>query len=287
MVILPVLERVTRAVLVARGTRSRHVQTPVGRLHVYDTPGAGSLHPVVMLHGIATSAAPFASVMARLRPLSRRILAPDAPGHGLSGEPLVPLSPEALLESIAHVLDRELREPAVLVGCSLGGAIALRYALLRPERVAALVLGSPGGAPVEDPGERARFLGSFELSDSADARAFFARLHHEVPWYAGVLAPELVRLFARPAVRSLLGAVQPEHFFKPEELEGLRMPIHVVWGQSDRVIPSVCLSFFKKHLPSHASFEEPTGVGHSPHLEAPGLFAAAIERKLRELSAGN
>jgi pimeloyl-ACP methyl ester carboxylesterase len=85
-------------------------------------------------------------------------------------------------------------------------------------------------------------------------------------------------------VRALLGAIRPEHFFQPGELGALAMPIQVVWGRSDRVIPQACLEFFKKNLPPHAGFEEPERVGHSPHIEDPRGFAATIERMLARIS---
>lgn len=284
MVVMPVLERVTRVVLVRRGVESRHIDTPVARMHVYDAPGTGAHPPVVLLHGIGASASPFAPVLARLRKSTRRVLAVDAPGHGLSGTPHTTLDPERLFEAIQYVLDRELTEPAVLVGCSLGGAMALKYAMARPDNVAGLMLASPGGAPVDDPEERERFLRLFEVENLRDARAFLERLHHEVPWYGRFLGPDLVRLFKNPSVRSILRTVRPEHFFKPEDFSGLKMPIRVIWGRSDRVIPATCLEFFKKNLPPHAVFEEPHGVGHSPHTEAPRLFMAAIRKTLDEAS---
>lgn len=282
MVVLPVLERVTRAVLVRRGVESRHVDTPIARVHVYDAPGEGSRKPVVLLHGIGTSASPFAPILARLRKSSRRVLALDAPGHGLSSTPIRSLDPERLFESIAHVLDRELQEPAVLVGCSLGGAMALKYAQQRPGNVAGLMLASPGGAPVDDPEERERFLRLFQVENLADARAFLERLHHVVPWYGPLIGPDLIRLFKNPSVRSILRTVRPEHFFKAEDFSALEMPIRVLWGRSDRVIPNSCLDFFKKNLPVHTVFDEPHGVGHSPHTEAPRLFMAAIHKSLEE-----
>lgn len=287
MVVMPFFERVTRVVLTRRGVESRHVDTPIARVHVYDAPGEGRRKPVVLLHGIGASASPFAPVLARLRQSSRRVLALDNPGHGLSSTPRATLDPERLFEAIAHVLDLELREPAVLVGCSLGGAMALRYAQHRPQNVAGLMLASPGGAPVEDPDERERFLRLFEVENLRDAKAFLERLHHEVPWYGPLLGPDLVRLFKNPSVRSILRTVRPEHFFKPGDFAALDMPIRVVWGRSDRVIPASCLEFFKQNLPAHTVFEEPHGVGHSPHTEAPRLFMSAIYKTLEEASRSN
>jgi len=284
MVVLPVLERVARVVLVRRGVESRHVETPIGRVHLYDAPGTGSGKPIVLLHGIAASASPFAPVLARLRKSSRRVLALDSPGHGLSSTPRTTLDPERLFQSIAHVLDHELHESALLVGCSLGGAMAIKYAQQRPGQVAALMLASPGGAPVDDPDERQRFLRLFEVQNLRDARVFLERLHHEVPWYGPLIAPDLIRLFNNPSVRSILRSVRPEHFFKPEDFQSLTMPIRVMWGRSDRVIPASCLEFFKKHLPAHAVFDEPHGVGHSPHIEAPREFIAAVHKSLEDAS---
>jgi pimeloyl-ACP methyl ester carboxylesterase len=285
MVVLPVLERVTRAVLVRRGVESRHIDTPVARVHLYNAPGEGTRKPVVLLHGIGASASPFALTLARLRKTSRRVIAIDAPGHGLSSQPRTNLCPEKLFEALLHVLDQELDEPALVVGNSLGGAMALKYAQQRPERVAGLVLSSPGGAPVEDPAERERFLRSFEIETLRDAREFLERLNHEMPWYGPLLAPDLIRLFKNPAVRSILRSVRPEHFFKPEDLSSLSMPIRVLWGRSDRIIPASCLEFFKQNLPAHTVFEEPHGIGHSPHTEDPRMFLTAIRKSLEHVSS--
>ncbi len=284
MVLLHVLDRVTRAMLVRRGVESRYVETPIARMHVYDAPGEGTAAPVVFLHGIAASSSPYAPILARLRKTSRRVIALDAPGHGLSSAPRVKLIPERLFEALSYVLDRELDTPAVVVGCSLGGAMALRYAQRRPDRVAGLVLASPGGAPVLDPEERERFLRGFVLEGVRDAQAFLERLHHEVPWYGPLVAPDVVRMFKNPAVRSILDALEPQHFFTPGEFASLTMPIHVLWGKSDRVIPQCCLGFFKEHLPAHTVFSEPEGIGHSPHIEDPKAFTEVVIEALQRAS---
>ncbi|HSN97017.1 MAG TPA: hypothetical protein VLS89_01930, partial [Candidatus Nanopelagicales bacterium] len=87
MVIIPLVERLTRRALTAQGVRSRWVETSVARLHAYDAKGAGRLPTMVVLHGISSSAAAFAPLLTRLRPRARRVLAPEAPGHGFSDPP--------------------------------------------------------------------------------------------------------------------------------------------------------------------------------------------------------
>ena len=284
MVLLSVLDHVTRAMLVRRGVESRFVETPIGRLHLYDARGEGSSTPVVFLHGIASSSAVYGPALARVRKASRRVLAVDAPGHGLSSAPWVTLGPERLFEALSHVLDRELDAPALVVGNSLGGAMALRYAQRSPERVAGLVLTSPGGAPITDPEEHERFLRGFVLESVRDARDFLGRLNHAMPWYGPLVAPDVKRMFKNPAVRSILDSLEPRHFFAPGELASLPMPIHVIWGKSDRVIPPCCLGFFKENLPPHTVFEEPEGIGHSPHTEDPKGFMQLVLRALERVS---
>src|SRR5580700_6315647 len=135
-VLIPLMERVGRAALRSRGLTTLDVDTPLGPVHVYDGPGRGSLPPVVLLHGIGSSATPFAPLIARLLPNVQRVIAPDYPGHGFSADPASEVTPVALFEAMTGVLDHLVDTPALVVGNSLGGAIALHYAVTRPERVA-------------------------------------------------------------------------------------------------------------------------------------------------------
>src|SRR5690348_4715930 len=132
MALLPVAERLARRALNARGIESRFVDTRLARHHLYDAKGSGTLPTVVVLHGISSAATPFAPLLRRLLPHFRRVIAPEAPGHGFSGEPRAPLTVDTLFESMTELLDRELAEPAIVFGNSLGGAVAFAYAIERP-----------------------------------------------------------------------------------------------------------------------------------------------------------
>ena len=200
-VLIPLMERVGRAALRSRGLTTRDVDTPLGPVHVYDGPGQGSLPPVVLLHGIGSSATPFAPLIARLLPNVRRVIAPDYPGHGFSADPASEVTPVALFEAMTGALDRLVDTPALVVGNSLGGAIALHYAVTRPERVAGLVLLSPAGAKSTDE-EWRQLVTSFDLRSRAEAVAFLERLYHRMPLVARLVAHELAdATMNRPAVR--------------------------------------------------------------------------------------
>ncbi len=284
MALLSLIERIAHRAMIASGIQSRFVETPIAKLHVYDAPGKGTLPPVVVLLGISSAAAAYGPLIQRLRGRVRRVVAPEAPGHGRSGEPTVPLTPETLFESMSELLDRTLDEPAVVFGCSLGGGLALYYALARPERVLGLMLASPAGAMMSAE-ELDRLLSAFRLTSRADASAFLARLYHRAPWYSPLVAPDLIKLFARPVITSFTSAVRPDHLFTAEQLRSLAMPVHLLWGRSDRLMPASNLEFYRKSLPAHAVIEEPERIGHCPHLDDPGALADMIVKLAREVAS--
>jgi len=80
-------------------------------------------------------------------------------------------------------------------------------------------------------------------------------------------------MFARPVITSFTSTVKPEHLFTAEQVGSLAMPVHLLWGRSDRLMPPSSLEFYRKSLPRHAIIEEPYGIGHCPHLDDPGSLA--------------
>src|SRR6185295_6558260 len=187
--LMPLAERVGRRALWRRGAKSQWPMTRYGRMHCYDAPGAGPLPTIALLHGLGAGATPFGPLLMRLRKDVRRVLAPDQLGHGFSAGRTAPLTPASLLEATRQTLDRLLDEPAIVVGNSLGGAVAVRYALSSPRNVKALVLVSPAGAPCDD-AEWRDLKRLFAMSSRADAAVFFRRVYHEPPWFLALVAHE-------------------------------------------------------------------------------------------------
>jgi pimeloyl-ACP methyl ester carboxylesterase len=111
---------------------------------------AGAGKPLVLVHGLGGAAANWLA-LAPLLLAGRRLVVPELPGHGAS-EPL-PAAPS--LNAYADRIGLLLDEPAAVVGHSLGGAIALRLAIRRPELVSALVLA--GAAGISSGTRRARY----------------------------------------------------------------------------------------------------------------------------------
>ncbi|HZL16285.1 MAG TPA: alpha/beta hydrolase [Polyangia bacterium] len=273
--LLSTAERAGRWVLNLRGFRSRAVPTTAGLLHVYDARGPRELPTIVLLHGLGSAATAFGPLLTRLLPHAGRVMAPDLPGHGFSHAPTATLTPARLYSALCEVLAALVPEPMVLVGTSLGGALALRYALEHPARLAALALISPAGAQMT-PSEWDDLRSIFAIDSADGARRLLERLYHRAPWYLSVLAPGLRNVMQRAAVRDVMGAATPDDLPTPDGLRQLSMPILLLWGQSERLLPASSLSYFRRHLPEHAVIEEPAGFGHSPHFDDPARLAARL-----------
>jgi len=284
--ILPAAERLLRFGMNVRGMASRWIEVDGMRVHLYDGRGRGDLPTTVLIHGLGAAGSSFAGLAAKLRPHVKRVIVPELPGHGLSTHPGERrVTPELVLDTISAALDRVVDEPVVVVGNSLGGAVAIDYARRHPEQVRALVLVSPAGARLRDE-EWRRLVAAFAVTGAVEARRFLERIYHRPPWFLALVAHEFPDLLNRRAVRDILESSTPEHAALPEDLASLPMPVLLLWGRSDRLLPAEALAYFRQHLPAHAVIEQPQGFGHSPQLEHAGRLASRIVEFARDASDG-
>src|ERR687885_1619742 len=132
----------------AAAVREDYVALPGGVRLFYVLAGpAGAVPPLVFLHGLGGSGSTWQTVLADLA-VRHRVCALDLPGHGASDKPApatADYSVAGLARAVAQALDLLGLAPAVLVGHSLGGAVAMQVALDRPAAVSRLVLVDSAG----------------------------------------------------------------------------------------------------------------------------------------------
>ena len=121
-------------------SETRRIDIGGHTIHAVHSPRAGSAERhFLCLHGLVDDV----NVWRRIAPeLERRgrVTRIDQRGHGESDSPAGPYSRDDLARDVIGVLDAERIEPAILVGHSMGGIVAMAAALAAPKRVAGLVL---------------------------------------------------------------------------------------------------------------------------------------------------
>ena len=230
---------------------------------------------IVVLHGLSAAGQYYESLLRRLRPHVRHVVAPDMPGHGYSELPAEGLNHDTLGIGLREGLDQLLTEPAVVFGNSLGAAAAVRYAAERPDRVLGLVLAAPGGAPMGDD-ELETFIDDFMLHDHGKALDFVDKLFHRPHPMRHIIAWGVRQQFGRTGIEDLLRSVKPEDLLTADELERLRMPVLVLWGEADGVLRPAHRRFFEEHLPPHAEVHRLEEYGHVPHMSHPDCLAERV-----------
>ncbi len=271
------LERLALRVLRSRGWRSHRVETSVGPIHALETQGKGARGDWVLIHGFGASGYQFAPLARLLRPEVSRLLVPDLPAHGASAVPHGGMHPDTLHAGFFEAMDAMIQKPSTLVGNSMGGYAAIRFALERPEKVSRLILCSPGGAQMTE-AELIEFKKVFDVVRHKDAALFVDRLLGRRSPLRHLLAFNVKARLSRPEMRTLMGLITPERLLDPAQLAQLKMPILMVWGANDGILPEYHRHFFERHLPAHAQVVVPPRVGHSPHLDAPKLLAREFLR---------
>ena len=267
------IEWINRLALQLDGFASRRVNTGQGRVHYLEGTGEGAHGTLVLLHGLGSSGVHFRHFLTRLRGTFSRILVPDFPGHGFSDAPR-PLDVEKARAVFTEALDAIIDEPVTLYGNSMGGFASIQYAVERPDRIRALVLCSPGGAPNTD---LDALLSRFRPQSHADALAFVDDLLARHYRSRHLIAFGARRSFARPVLQSLIDSMSPDALLDADALSQLRMPILFIWGEEERILPPANREFFLEHLPEHAQVLQPPEYGHCPHLEQPTRLSRQID----------
>jgi pimeloyl-ACP methyl ester carboxylesterase len=272
------------------------------RVHYVDI-GEGPLG-FVLVHGMGGCWAHWSQTLPLLA-RHGRALALDLPGFGRSQMPPAPISLELLADTAAALARRAGIEKVVLVGHSMGGPIALRFAQRHPHLAHALILLAGAIASFSQLLGLHRVIRSARRRPAHTAATFTEILTCPIPLPEALkrqiaehpplrrlaLWPYLHRPAAMPAqgIAFILqgagarGALQTARALgSSDPREGLgevRCPILSVGTRHDRIAPVADFEAFAKLLPAQASVLI-EGAGHLAMLERPLAFNALIERFL-------
>jgi pimeloyl-ACP methyl ester carboxylesterase len=246
---------------------------------------------VVLIHGLGLSGRFWFGHGARLATHEvhpHRVITIDNRGVGESDRPSPPFTVSDMADDVAAVLDHAGAQDVTVVGMSLGGMIAQRFALRHPARLRGLVLiattpGMPHGRPpaVRDLGSLVSMVLSSEVRPTPALARLLLGPQHQARWeelFAGWPAA----MDASPTTRGgLIGQfVAAAAHSAGFELGKIRCPTVVVGGEEDRLQPPYNSRALAGRIPG-AELEILPGFGH----DIPLVDEAVVERSLARLRA--
>jgi pimeloyl-ACP methyl ester carboxylesterase len=264
---LAVYEAASRRALDKLGLERREIDLPTGRLVLWDG-GQGPL--VVLVHGAGHQAGVWADV-AEVLMERHRLLVVDLPGHGDSTPQEGPITAADLYGGLEALLERHRDDQPVVVGNSLGAWLAMVYAHRHPDGLSRVVAVN-GGALTSD-------LNGLSLvpQDREEARRLVEALRDpaspEIPDF--VLDDLVDRSKDGPVARMMGDVTGLTGMVLDGRLNELTVPVDVVWGESDRLMPLAYAERMTRELPRGRLTEIPS-CGHMPHSECPDRFVDTL-----------
>lgn len=257
----------SRRALVKAGLERR-----VFRDIVYWTGGSGS-ETLVLLHGTNDQAGTWAPVVPDL--VGRyRLLIPDLPGHGESAPSSGPLRIPDIAAGFGDLVAEVTGdEPVSLAGNSMGGWIAILYALEYPRKVRKLVLEDSGGMSwdisalplVPQTREQARLAMRLVLGPNATLPADY-------------VLDAMVRRASKMPMLRLIQSGAPQYSVD-DRLAELQPPVTLIWGDGDGVLPLTYAEKLQSRI-SNAKLKVISDCGHVPHRQKPAQFASLLREAI-------
>ena len=260
------------------------------KVHHVDV-GREDAEAVVLLHGITATHRFYRHNIAYLA-RRRRVIAPDLPGFGGSGKPDVSYSTDYFVAVLAELLDAKGIERAHLVGNSMGGQIAMQFALAHPARVDRLVLVAPAGVTAVPMGLLRFGLGGAAFTERHTPRvpaAAIRLLFHGIIFpdrpdlaaryvrgYLAGLASQEGPLHFRTFYRALRGVLATPLRVRAREIGA---PTLILWGARDRLLPVTAAPNLRRRI-AHSRLLIYRESGHCPMVDQPDRWNHDVERFL-------
>jgi pyruvate dehydrogenase E2 component (dihydrolipoamide acetyltransferase) len=265
----------------------REIDAAGHRLRVLEMGSdASNATPVLLLHGFGADLNGWMFTQPALAEAGRAI-ALDLPGHGGSTKNIGAGDAAALTGAVEAALDALGIARAHLVGHSLGGAVATALAARVPDRVASLTLIAAAGLGADI---NAAFIAGFiRAARRKDAVEVLHLLVHDPALVSRTMVEDVLRYKRLDGVTAALETIAQAWFAGGRQTLDLvsavgtaKMPVQVIWGRDDRIIPVAHAEALAARLPRAPQVHILSQAGHLPHMEK----SAEVNRLIRRFIAG-
>ena len=208
---------------------------------------------------------------------NRTVYALDLPGHGGSSKQVGDGTLGEFTKTLGGFIDALGVEKAHLVGHSMGGALALDFALAHPDRALSLALIASAGLGAEIDGDYIE--GFVTAGRRRDIKPHLEKLFANSGLVGRQLIDDILKYKRIDGVNSALRTIADQFFpggkqaaVLGDRLGELSIPIQVIWGSEDRILPAS----HAESLPANVKTQIISGSGHMVQMEA----AAEVNRAI-------
>jgi branched-chain amino acid transport system permease protein len=252
------------------------------RMH-YVEQGSGS-EPVVFVHGFISSQLWWQPTLERL-PGNFHAYAVDLRACGASEQVDSGHTLEQYAEDLHQFIERLGLRQCILVGHSMGGGVAMQYALAHQDRLKALVLVDPLAASGTTLAPEITAWINAQQGNPEGIRQLILGAFATPP--TGAYLEQLVEDGVRWGKPIYLGTMDDmARFHIAERLSEIKVPTLVTWGDRDTVIPFAAIVEIFTGIPG-CSLEVWHGVGHSGPIEIPDRFMALLTSFVAEVNSAS
>lgn len=236
----------------------------------------GSGEPLILLHGLFGAMSNFSRLIQYFRQ-HNRVIVPMLP---LLEMDILHTSVGGLAKFVHKFLEARDLNNVHLLGNSLGGHVALVHTLKHPERIKSLILTGSSGLFENGMGDSYPKRGDYDYIKRKTEQTFYdpqtasKELVDEVYSIVNnrIKAIKIIAL-AKSAIRNNLG----------EELNQIKQPTLLVWGNNDTITPPFVAKEFNRLIPNSELYFVDK-CGHAPMMEVPDEFNAILHKFLKKLN---
>ena len=275
-------------------------------VHLLDIKGYGPHPTIILVHGLGSSGNKFHNLILDLKKVYQHIIVVDLIGHGKTPVPAIlknlenknefsKIYTECTIKMLGSVLTNYVNntnQKPILFGTSLGGLIVAKTALQYSHFIHSIFLSASVSNIKEK--DMQNILNTFDIHNSEKATELIKKLyiHHEndvfFDFYKFLIIPFIqLHISNNETVQNILKSIYNTKFLTVEEYKELqkKLPIYVLFGQKDNILPHSCFDFFKDNLEkdSKTFLDYHPDFGHSPFLENPKLLVSILENFLDKI----
>lgn len=253
----------------------KYVDVATNRVHYLES--GNSKRTVVLIHGLGASAERWKSVIPRLG-RKYRVIAPDLLGFGHSDKPLVEYTPEFFAEFLFNFLKTVDVKMPFIIGSSLGGRIAVEYALRYGQYIEKIILVSPAGSIKHPTPALVSYIKAALYPSYEGVKTAFELMANKGEKISQNIINDFIERMQIPnAKMAFMSTLQSLEEDKTNTVRFAQIfnPTLIIWGENDSVIPINYAVDFTSTI-KNCKYHVIKNGGHVPYVENPEEFTKIV-----------